>query len=489
MKRSVLTALVLPSVVAVMLGGTALSAPMASAAPASSSTAAAVPDEGGAAAYPTGAPAPGTAAPTDEAAPVESAPAEAPVEAPVESAPIGVPATDDAAPAPAPAPESDEPALAAPEPEPGRDEVVGIAAATEPGTVTIAGTTEFGDLQTAVTDGWPDGTTLTYQWTRDEAALEGATDETYVLVRADIGRVVEVAVTGTGPGADDEPTTVVSDRRVAAGVAPTFTAQPGTDLTVVAGEPYSFTWEAAGDPLPNIEIVADPSTLVSTLPAGATVTQAPGSLTISGTSTLAGFYSFGVTPLNMVGIGELLVVDLEVAAAEAAGILVSAVEIPETVDEDQAIAVGSSLDGSATTLGLDDGDTVFVSAYAVDRFENTVVLGADLPESLRTSASTNGPGDAVVRTSPNGFPSVTFNGPGTRALNISFGGFTATIPVEVRSTAVVVPAASDAAPITTSASLAYTGSEPTDGLLALAAGLLAAGAALTVVRLRRRVQR
>ncbi|ROP72951.1 hypothetical protein EDF18_3176 [Frigoribacterium sp. PhB107] len=487
MKRSVLTALVLPSVVAVMLGGTALSAPMASAAPVSSSTAAAVPDDGGAAADPTSAPVPDAAAPAAEAAPapVESAPAEAPVEVPVEaepaesgpveSAPIDAPAADDAsAPAPAPAP--------------GTDEVVGIAAATEPGTVTIAGTTEFGDLQTAVTDGWPDGTTFTYQWTRDGAAVEGATAETYVLVRADIGRVVEVAVTGTGPAAGDEPTTVVSERRVAAGVAPTFTAQPGTDLTVVAGEPYSFTWEASGDPAPSIEIVAAPSTLVATLPEGATVTQAPGSLTISGTSTASGFFSFGVTPLNMVGIGELLVVDLEVAPAAPAGILVTVGTTANVVGVDQQFARASSLDGSSSTLSLDDGAGADASAYVVDRFENPIPFEDYADGTERTTVTTNGPHD-VIGVSPSGFPMVTFNGPGSRSMAVSLGGFTASIPVEVRSTAAVVPAASGTTPIATAGSLAYTGGEPADGLFALAAGLLAAGAALTVVRLRLRRRR
>jgi hypothetical protein len=486
MKRSVLTALVLPSVVAMMLGGTALSAPMASAASAPRSTAAAVPDDGGAATDATPAPTPDAAAPSAEAAPVpvQSAPAEAPVETdPTEAAPIDVPVADDAS---VPAPGSDEATAAPAAPESTTDGVVGIAAVTEPGTVTIAGTTEFGDLQTAVTDGWPEGTVFTYQWTRDGAAIEGATADTYVLARADVGRVVEVAVTGTGPGADDEPATVVSERRVAAGVAPTFTAQPGTDLTVVAGEPYSFTWEAAGDPLPNIEIVADPSTLVSTLPEGASVTQAPGSLTISGTSTTTGFFSFGVTPLNMVGIGELLVVDLHVAAAEAAGVVVTAGTTADG-DEEQEFAFASSLDGTSTTLRLDDGASASVGAYLVDRFENPVQLEGDPSESPRTLLTTDGQRD-IVDVSPTGFPLVTFNGPGTRSLTVSLAGFTVSIPVEVRSTAVIVPAASGAAPVSTAGSLAYTGSESTDGLFALAAGLLAAGAALTVVRLRRRVQ-
>ena len=486
MKRSVLTALVLPSMVAVMLGSTALSAPMASAAPVPTPSATAAPDEGPAVTDVPLTPVPDPGAPSTEATSTETAPSAvdpAPVGAePTESAPTEVPLIDDPS---APVADPDEPSAAPTAPGPGSspEDVASITAATEPGTVTISGTTEFGDLQTAVTDEWPEGTTFTYQWTRDGSALEGATAETYVLVRADIGRVVEVAVTGTGPGAEDEPTTVVSARRVAAGVVPTFSVQPGTDLTVVAGEPYSFTWEAAGDPVPNIEIVAHPSTLVATLPAGATVTQDPGSLTISGTSTLAGSYSFGVTPLNMVGIGELLVVDLEVAPAEAAGILVAGGTTSETEGTSGAGLIASSIDGTALPVSLDDGDSLFVSASLVDAFGNIVPAGLD-----ETLVATDGQDDDIV-VSATGYPGVTFHGPGPRVLTVSLGGFTVSIPVEVESTAVTVPAGADAAPVSSASSLAYTGSEPTDGLLALAAGLLAAGAALTVVRLRRRVQR
>jgi hypothetical protein len=192
MKRSVLTVLALPAVIAVALGGTALSAPSASAAPASAAPASA------------------------EASLVES-PVEAPADAPIETTPAdgtaaaettptdGTAATETpasgAAPAQAAAQDDTPAAPSALETETGTDDLVGIAAATEPGTVTISGATEIGDVQTVVTEGWPDGTTYTYQWTRDGEAVAGATGETYVLVRADAGRVVEVVVTGTGPAA------------------------------------------------------------------------------------------------------------------------------------------------------------------------------------------------------------------------------------------------------------------------------------------------
>jgi hypothetical protein len=365
------------------------------------------------------------------------------------------------------------------------DDAADIAAATEPGTVAISGTTGIDDVQTAVTDGWPVGTTFTYQWTRDGAAVEGATAETYVLVPADAGRVVEVAVTGTGPGVDDEPTTVTSERGTAAGAVPAFTAQPGTSLTVVAGEPYSFTWEASGDPAPYVAIVADPRTLVSTLPVGATETHAPGSVTIAGTSTYAESTSFAVTPINEAGYGELLVVDLQVVPAAAASIFVTAATTSGTGEPTFVGAVASSLDGSILPVSLDDGQSVLLAAYAGDAFGNAVPREA-LPAGLDVPVFTSsGDADEAVVLDA-GFPGFTVHGPGTRVVTASLAGFTASFPVEVRSTTVIVPVASGAGPASTADSLAYTGAESTSGLLAVAAGLLAAGTALTVVRLRRR---
>jgi hypothetical protein len=492
MKRSVLTALVLPSAIAVMLSGTALSAQAAPAAP-TSSTAAATPAEGGADQASTPAPVTDEApAPTEassaavEAAPADpaspSTPAPADEATPADDAPE-TPTTDDA---PAQAPVQDEaPAgQAVPETTTGADDVVGIAAATEPGTVTISGDTEVGDLQTAVTEGWPDGTTFTYQWTRDGAIVQGATAETYLLERADAGHVVEVVVTGTGPEADDEPTTVTSDRRVVAGVAPTFTSQPGTDLTVVAGQPFSFTWTATGDPTPGVYMTADPSTLDATLPAEATATEGSGFLTIAGTTTSVGRYSFGVTPLNPVGIGELLVVDLEVVPAPAAGIVV--VTAGE-YDGDGEYGTASSLDGDSTTLVVSDGETASVGVYVVDEFLNPVAP-EDYPAPADvTLVTSSGQGD-VVGASEYGVPAVTFHGPGSRSLTVTLEGFTAVVPVEVKATAAVVPAGTDARPVAASGHLAYTGADGTGVLLALAGGLLSVGTALTVVRLRRRVQ-
>lgn len=490
MKRSVLTALVLPSAIAVMLSGTALSAQAAPAAP-TSSAATTTPGEGGADQASTSAPVADEApAPTETSpAPVESVPVEAPADpAPAdETTPSDdaaeTPATDDE---PTQAPVQDEaPAgQAVPGSTTGADDVVGIAAATEPGTVTISGDTEVGDLQTAVTEGWPDGTTFTYQWTRDGAIVQGATAETYLLERADAGHVVEVAVTGTGPAADDEPTTVTSDRRVAAGVAPTFTSQPGTDLTVVAGQPFSFTWTATGDPTPGVYMTADPSTLDATLPAEATATEGSGFLTIAGTTTSVGRYSFGVTPLNPVGIGELLVVDLEVVPAPAAGIVV--VTAGEH-DGDGEFGTASSLDGDSTTLVVSEGETADVGVYVVDEFLNPVAP-EDYPASADVALVTSSGRGDVVGASEYGVPAVTFHGPGSRSLTVTLEGFTAVVPVEVKATAAVVPAGTDARPVAASGHLAYTGADGTGALLALAGGLLSVGAALTVVRLRRRVR-
>jgi len=397
------------------------------------------------------------------------------------------------APAPASLVDEAQGAGAAPDLPAAEDDVVGIAAATEPGTAAISGTTGIGDLQTVVTGGWPESTTFAYRWTRDGKAVEGATGETYVLVSADAGRVVEVVVTGTGPAADDEPTTVTSQRGVAAGTPPVFTSQPGTELVAVAGQPFSFTWEATGDPVPDIAIVASPGTPAVRLPEDADVTRGPGSLTVSGTSTLAASYSFAVTPLSAVAPGALLDVRLEVAPAQTVG-LSALVGVYDAAagsasvwrgDVDQARYVAG--DEQVETLVVTEGSALAVTTYEQDAFENVTRAGspAELPLVSSSVAA-----DRVGTTGRESIiaSSVTFTGTGPRTITVARGGLTITIPVEVRSAAAVPGTVTAGTPSGAEAQLAHTGGDLTGGLLTLAAGLLAAGTALTVTRLRRRVQ-
>lgn len=70
------------------------------------------------------------------------------------------------------------------------------------GTVTIAGTPKTGEKLTANVTGTPDDATLSYQWYRckdasgeTSTAIDGATDSTYTVTKADTGKYIKVVVT------------------------------------------------------------------------------------------------------------------------------------------------------------------------------------------------------------------------------------------------------------------------------------------------------
>ena len=65
------------------------------------------------------------------------------------------------------------------------------------GAVTIAGTTKFGETLTAEVTGSNNTGTLSYQWKRNDSAIEGATAATYTLVEADIGKALSCVVTSS----------------------------------------------------------------------------------------------------------------------------------------------------------------------------------------------------------------------------------------------------------------------------------------------------
>jgi hypothetical protein len=72
------------------------------------------------------------------------------------------------------------------------------------GEVSITGKAAPGQTLTAVTDGWPSGTDLTYQWFfsggQFGGPFEGATEDTYTVTKNDIGLTIGVQVTGEKDG-------------------------------------------------------------------------------------------------------------------------------------------------------------------------------------------------------------------------------------------------------------------------------------------------
>ena len=103
-------------------------------------------------------------------------------------------------------------------------------------TPTIAGTLRLDRQLTATVGPWPAAADLTYQWLRDGAAVDGATDTTYDLTLADLDARMSFEVRGTQEGF--LPTTRTSEPtdRVGKGVQ-SRRKRPGIDGTARVGRP------------------------------------------------------------------------------------------------------------------------------------------------------------------------------------------------------------------------------------------------------------
>jgi hypothetical protein len=126
-----------------------------------------------------------------------------------------------------------------------------------------------GTTLSANTGGWPDTTEPTiylYQWLRDNVAILGATNSTYVLNKADAGRKVAVVVDAIGYWGTHQylPTPKTSAAITVGGtkveppkaVVPTISGKPYWGSTLTAnpgtypkGTTFSYLWYANGSPL------------------------------------------------------------------------------------------------------------------------------------------------------------------------------------------------------------------------------------------------
>ncbi len=85
----------------------------------------------------------------------------------------------------------------------------------------ISGTPQVGETLTADTSGIADedgldNAAFTYQWLADDADISGATGSTYTLVEADEGKTVNLRVSFTDDGGNDETLTSAATDAVAA---------------------------------------------------------------------------------------------------------------------------------------------------------------------------------------------------------------------------------------------------------------------------------
>lgn len=138
---------------------------------------------------------------------------------------------------------------------------------------TISGTPETRATLTAVTGGWPEGTTFTYAWNVDGETVDGAEDATFTVPASALGSSITVTVTATAPGY--LPTTLTS-----AAVGPVTRATPtapgegdltdelegaiGAPSTATAGDTITVTVgsELAGE-IVDVWLLSTPKLLVT----------------------------------------------------------------------------------------------------------------------------------------------------------------------------------------------------------------------------------
>ena len=99
----------------------------------------------------------------------------------------------------------------------------------------------MGETLTADTSGIDDqdkldNVTFSYQWLADDAEIQGATDSTYTLVAADLGKTVKVRVSFTDDAGNEESLTSDATGTVAARPNTPATGQPTIGGTSQVGE-------------------------------------------------------------------------------------------------------------------------------------------------------------------------------------------------------------------------------------------------------------
>jgi hypothetical protein len=352
--------------------------------------------------------------------------------------------------------------------------------ATPAGTVTFAGTAASFRTLTAETSGWPAGTTFSYRWVRSNAGAV-ATTPTFVVDPEDVGATLHVEVTGTAPG--DTPTTVVSTETapVVSGGATWGTSSAPLRIDATAGQAVSVPIQA---------VSGDQGALTYTgtaLPGGFSYSSAG---VLSGTTTVAGASSFAAHaltsehPAGTPGVAQTVVLDVHPAAPIG---LVIGVTTPRTgpgSDETQPFWTVSA-DGTTTyqspgsTTPVDPRTPITsVQGQSLNMFVQTIDRFGNFSGTSDLAVSSSIASDTValdVTGSPN-IASVTFHHASPHVITLTSDGVRNSFTVQVS------PAVAAGAQTGT---LAFTGSDD-GGLAAWGLGLLAAGAAVTVLRVRRR---
>jgi hypothetical protein len=104
----------------------------------------------------------------------------------------------------------------------------------------ITGTPTVGQTLTSTTGTWTNATTYAREWNRNGSPIAGATGTTYVLAAADLGALITVDVTATGPGGEASMNSLPTGPVVNV-PAPTNTAAPVVSGLLVEGDTLTRT--------------------------------------------------------------------------------------------------------------------------------------------------------------------------------------------------------------------------------------------------------
>ncbi len=129
-----------------------------------------------------------------------------------------------------------------------------LPSSTLTGTVTISGTTTFGEELTANVSGDNNTGTLGYQWKRADVNIDAATASTYTLVEADVATSISVEVTSSVESGSilSAETVDIAKANQAAPAQPTVASKTHNSITldVIAGCEYAInggTWQASSE--------------------------------------------------------------------------------------------------------------------------------------------------------------------------------------------------------------------------------------------------
>lgn len=388
-----------------------------------------------------------------------------------------------------------------------------VGEGTQVGTVGIDGTPAVGTALTATDDGWLDGTSFDHQWTRDGAAIDGATGASYTPTADDVDAVIGVSVTGHLGGYGDRTVGAAATTAVVAGtqhatvtIDATGTAQVGAELAARStgwneGTALAYRWLRDGTPV-------DGATSRTYTPVEADLGRV---ISVEVTGTLAGWQPLTVTSdgtAPVVGIPATVTPESTLPTTIAAGepfryhVDVSGTPAP-TVTFDDVLPAGLTFDpetGDITGVPRKAGHSVIritaangVGLPAVSTVAITVAPGAldaltlttlgtgaeggtvtaEQGSTIRVDATgadaygneLSTPGDVVLTSSVASDEidgaTVTFHHASPHVITATIGTVSASVLIEVSPTAVVTPPTSTEPSASTQPSA--PAAEPTPG--------------------------